>query len=197
MKKGKWGLRIIVSLLILFQSSFILAQKKYVLDNALSSLSVTGTSTLHNWHMVVTNYSGAFNALINEQNDIVIKSGDFVCDANSITSDNSMMDNKAHDALNTDRYKQIAFYLINAASLVVNGGTIESKIIGELHISGHKHAAMLPINGTIDTEGNIKIVGAVDVKMSDFNIKPPSALMGTVKSGDDVTIHYQLIFKIE
>ena len=192
MRNLKWG--ILVSIAILLQGSFAIAQNKYVLDKAKSSLKVTGTSTLHDWHMMVDDFSGDFVALINENNDFVISSGDFVCNASSITSDNSMMDGKAHDALKTNRYKQIKFNLGKTAELVVNGGTIDSKIGGELQISGQKHVATLPFKGIIDTDGNITINGEVDVKMSAFNIKPPTALMGTIKTGDDVTIHYQFFF---
>ena len=192
MKNWKWG--ILVLIVILFQSSFAGAQNKYVLDKAKSSLKVTGTSTLHDWHMAVTDFSGSFTALFNENMDLVIDAGDFVCDAASITSDNSLMDDKAHNALKTDRYKKIEFDLSKATALVVNGGTIDSQIGGQLQISGQKHVATLPIKGTIDTDGNVTLKGEVDVKMSDYSIKPPTALMGAVKSGDDVTIHYQFYF---
>lgn len=195
MKTNKIQRRLLVSVLILFQSIFSYAQDKYVLNNEKSSLKVTGTSTLHDWHMDANIFSGEFTALFNEQNDLVISSGDFVCDAVSITSDNSIMDDKAHDALDTDRFKQIKFNIGQKNELVINGGTIDSKISGVLQISGQKKIVLLPVSGIIEEEENINFNGQVVVKMSSFNIKPPTALMGTIKTGDEVTIHYHFIFK--
>ena len=38
----------------------------------------------------------------------------------------------------------------------------------------------------------INIKGEKTLKMSDFDVKPPTALLGTLKTGNDITIKFNL-----
>ena len=171
------------------------AQTNYELVASNSSLKVTGTSTLHDWHMYSNAYTCNVNALYDEKQDIQISSINFWCNANSIISENSMMDNKAHEALKTVKFPDINFKSFDADKLVVNGGTIKGSISGQLEIAGIIQMSELPFDGEIDTNGNIIIKGEVKVKMSSYKMKAPTALMGSIKTGDEITIHYDFFFK--
>ena len=37
--------------------------------------------------------------------------------------------------------------------------------------------------------------GELTLKMSDYEISPPTALMGTIKTGDEVTIRFSIPFQ--
>jgi hypothetical protein len=39
------------------------------------------------------------------------------------------------------------------------------------------------------------VTGVKKMKMTDYNVKPPTALLGTIKTGNDITISYNLKFK--
>jgi hypothetical protein len=42
----------------------------------------------------------------------------------------------------------------------------------------------------------IQIKGSKKVKMTDFNISPPTAMLGTLKTGDEVTISFTLVMAV-
>jgi polyisoprenoid-binding protein YceI len=46
-----------------------------------------------------------------------------------------------------------------------------------------------------DVDGNqITFKGSYTFKMTDFNIDPPTAVMGTIKTGDEVTVRLEIVF---
>ena len=45
------------------------------------------------------------------------------------------------------------------------------------------------------TNGKIMLSGEKDFKLTDFNIEPPTAVFGTIKTGDEVVIHYNIQLK--
>ncbi|MCJ7758647.1 MAG: YceI family protein, partial [Gillisia sp.] len=64
---------------------------------------------------------------------------------------------------------------------------------GYLTIAGTKK----PINITFDSkisDGNIVLSGNKAIKMSNFNIDAPTALFGTITTGDEVNIKFQAVF---
>lgn len=192
--KTRMKINWILILVLVLTLGAVQAQANYELVVSKSSLKVTGTSTLHDWHMVADKYKCEVNASMDENQDIQISSINFWCDANSVTSDNSMMDDKAHDALKSKKYADIKFTTSKLLTTVVNGGTIEGSIVGQLQIAGVTRTSELPFKGEIDTNGNITIKGEAQVKMSTYNMKAPTALMGSIKTGDEITIHYEFYF---
>lgn len=166
----------------------------YQVNTTSSSIKVKGTSTLHDWEMVVGEFDCKVDAFINDQLKLVINSINFSCDATSLTSDNSIMDKKAQEALNANRHKRIGFVFASIKEVAIQGGTVQGNVNGNMNIAGVNRKLVLPFSGVIDTDYNVKLSGELKLKMSDFNMKSPTALLGTVKTGDDVTVHYELHF---
>jgi hypothetical protein len=191
--KINWFLLSVIYLLLLFSfNSF--AEDSYRIVDTESSIKVTGSSTLHDWHMELKKMNCEVKAVLNEKQNLIVSAIDFSCLSTAIKSESSMMDNKAYEALKVDKYKNITFNSNGKSELIVNGGTLKGPIPGELFIAGSNKKINIPFDGEID--GNtIKLEGAVKVKMSEYGITPPTAMMGTIKTGDEITIHYHLVFK--
>ncbi|MBT8324059.1 MAG: YceI family protein, partial [Winogradskyella sp.] len=52
------------------------------------------------------------------------------------------------------------------------------------------------LNLEVIIEGDlIKINGKKDILMTDFEIDPPKALLGTIKTGNEITITYKSVFQ--
>jgi polyisoprenoid-binding protein YceI len=173
------------------------AQSEYKLDLSKSKLTISGTSTLHNWHMTANNYICDVYASMEENKDILISKIEFECKAQSITSDNSLMDDKAHEALKTNKFPNITFLASQNIKVIVNREMLDGLLNGTLQISGENKSAKLPFKGEIDNAGNLKIHGETSVLMSDYKIKAPTALMGSIKTGDEITIHYDFYFTLQ
>jgi len=188
---------------LIFNSLFIIslifsgidgyAQSLFTANVQKSNLIVNGTSTLHNWHMDAEIFDCAVKA-INAKNKLIIQKVSFSCNTNALKSENSIMDKKAWDALKAKDFKTIHFESNEPNEFSILQNKVEGKFVGELDLSGVKRKITVPFKGEVDELGNYKMIGEVNVKMSDFGIEAPTALMGSIKTGDEIKIVYDINF---
>jgi polyisoprenoid-binding protein YceI len=105
------------------------------------------------------------------------------------------MTNKTHDALQSDKYPEITFSSDKQSVLASGDRGLSSTVTGELLINGIKRNISIPLEFTI-TGDRLNVSGSKSLKMSDYEIKPPTAIMGTLKTGDEVTISFDLKFEV-
>jgi polyisoprenoid-binding protein YceI len=192
----KVALRIIIFFSLLMSwSERVNAKGQYVLNVLNSKLMVSGSSTIHDWHMKSNEFSCLVKASFDPQGDIVLAKINFDCLANSLKGENGMMDDKAHHALNADQFPKLKFESGKFQTILVSEGSIKGGVEGELTISGRSHLVLLPFSGVVESEGQVKLDGEVKIIMSDYDIKPPKTLMGVIKTGDEITIHYEFYFE--
>jgi polyisoprenoid-binding protein YceI len=58
-------------------------------------------------------------------------------------------------------------------------------------MNGTKKPVTLQLDGRPNGNG-FEFRGTHQLKMSDFNMRPPTAMMGAVRTGDEVTISFKL-----
>ncbi|WP_297085623.1 YceI family protein [uncultured Draconibacterium sp.] len=185
--------RLIISMLaLLLTSSLCFAQVSYQLNTEQSKLLITGTSSIHDWEMVVEKFScvTAISALNNES--FSIESIDFSCLATDIKSDKKIMDNKTHKALNADEHPKISFTSDEGISINQNS---KSTSKGKLKIAGVQKEVELEFLVPSIEDDRFKVSGKIPIKMSDFGIEPPTAMMGTLKTGNEVTILFDVVLQ--
>ena len=68
------------------------------------------------------------------------------------------------------------------------------KCFGDLFISGVKKRVSLDFKMAV-FESKIVLSGEKDIKMTDFNIDTPRALLGTITTGDNVKIKFTSTFE--
>ena len=190
----KKNLIVIVILLLNFLT--VSAQSTYKLTSAKNM--VKGTSTLHDWQCVVENQTGS--AVINTRGTLAVTSLNISMDVKSIKSvkeDGSYydanMDKNAYKALNADKFPEITYKLISTASVKTNGNTTTLTATGDLTIAGKTNRVTFPVKAVV-AGNNVTFTGSTKFKMTSFGLKPPTALMGTIKTGDDLTIVIKTTF---
>ncbi|QSE96309.1 YceI family protein [Fulvivirga lutea] len=167
--------------------------QSYKLDNTSSSLEVLGTSTLHDWEITAEELNGT--AQLSSKDDVYsINSLNFQVKVESLKSGKSSMDNNTYEALNSDDYPTIDYKLNEVVSVSNNGNKYDLKTKGALTIAGTTKVITIPVKAEIN-ENNMVCTGEVTFKMTDFNVDPPTALLGTVKTGDQITIKFKTEFK--
>jgi polyisoprenoid-binding protein YceI len=67
-------------------------------------------------------------------------------------------------------------------------------IEGDLTMNGVTNVIMLSVIGKNLPGGDMRFSGSRGLKMTDYKMKPPTAMMGTVKVGDEVTVKFDLTF---
>ena len=189
MKKSSLTLIVLLTILLINVNVY---SQSYSLDNTTSQITVSGTSSLHDWDVISNNFNGTtlFNITTNQIENLVVDIA-----SESLKSGKSIMDKKTYKALNSDDFKSITFKMIEVKSnSKINEVTDEVKIMGELTICGFKKLIAIDIK-VLKTNKGVNVSGTYDMKMTDFKIEPPTALLGTIKTGDETSIHFNANFK--
>lgn len=187
------NLRTIASIVIALMILPLQAQIKQAVLNQ-SKVSVTGTSTIHDWEMEVNNYKSTANLVINE-NVISISKSTLNFKTVDLKSSSSGLDNKAHEALNASKYPTISFIQNGDVSATLNGNKFNATVAGKLTVAGQSKPVALKTEGVILADGTVKVKGSIDKKMSEFGVTPPRAMMGAIRSGDEINIQFEVIYK--
>ena len=178
---------LIVALLVVFCFSVGWSQENYSLSDV-STLTVDGTSTLHDWTVTANTCSGS---LVLDTN--VLKEISFEADVAGIVSTRgATMDKKTHNALKKEEHPKVIF---SATEVAFSEGDNQS-ISGKLNVAGA--AKDVVVTASIkNTDGNIQLTGNYKITLQDYNMEPPTAMFGSIVVGDDVTVNFDLVFAKE
>lgn len=183
----------IAIVLFILQVNNLFSQVNIQPDFKKSSITVKGTSSLHDWKMATENFNCSI-AVMGKEDKYQIGDVAFSCNSTSLKSDNSIMDKKAWDALDAKKYSTIRFESNQLFEIKSKDKTTEGQLTGELELNGIKKTLLVPYKGETEQNGDVIVKGDVTLKMSDFGIVPPTAIMGTLKTGDMVTVSFTLVF---
>ena len=180
-------------LLLLF-SNPILAQNNIQLIPESSSIRIFGTSNIHDWEMYVELQNKTLTYLIPNSTIKDLKNIQFKIEGIRLKSLESVMEKKAHKALKLTSFPFISFLLKKIAINNYKDNSFNATAIGSLTISGQSKIVKLPISGNFSGEKKLNIKGQINLKMSDFKIKAPTAFLGVIKTSDEIKILYSLNF---
>lgn len=196
MKTKKTTLITILSLLF-FQAMVLtgFAQIKYTArDNV--KLAVSGTSTLHDWEMTSSNGAcDAFVTLAANGRIASLSNLIFVTQVGELKSGKGAMDKNAYKALKKDKYATIS-YIANTATVATTDGVNYSvKSTGKLTIAGTSHDVDLISSLKLNPDKTITVSGFQKIQMKNYGVEPPTFMFGAVKTGNDITIKFDLTLK--
>ncbi|GAP68934.1 protein containing YceI-like domain [Bacteroidales bacterium 6E] len=172
----------------------LLAQVPFKNVPAQSKVLVKGTSTVHDWEMESTIVNIEMG-VEHHENKISIDDVKFSSLAKGLKSKHSLMDEKALDALKVKQHPEIKFSQSEGITVATQGKSFSGTLQGKLEIAGVSQTIKVPFSGTFKSDQAITVNGVVKLKMSDFGIKPPTAMMGTIKTGDDFVLEYSIDLK--
>ena len=176
--------------LFIFSGAF--AQVKYTCKNNLS-LTLSGTSTLHDWDMKSSQgtFKGVFT--LNSEGAITAVTGlSFTTTAQSLKSGHDEMDKNAYKALKTEKAATISF--VGGSTTITNLDATDFvvKSNGKLTIAGTTLDAEITATCIVKIDKSISVMGSKKISMKDFAMAPPTFMMGTIKTGNDVTLKFDL-----
>jgi polyisoprenoid-binding protein YceI len=117
----------------------------------------------------------------------------FTLPSKSLKSGRGVMDKNTYKALNTDAHKNISFRLSSATVTQLEGLNYQIICVGKLTIAGATKETELTASGKVNpADRSLTVSGTKKMKMTDYNVKPPTAMMGTIKTGNDISITYSL-----
>jgi len=171
--------------------SFIAHSQAFEISKT-NSAAVKGTSSLHDWVMDLKVIQSGF-MLVREGNNVKgVDNISFSCKARDLKSESSIMDKKAYDALKAKEFPDITFKGTSVTGFVSSGKKFSGKLIGNLSLAGVTHEITVPFTGSFSDSKTVNIESSAELTFRGFGMNPPTAMLGTLKTGDKVTILFNL-----
>lgn len=159
-----------------------------------SNFTISGTSTMHDWTMETESAQGTAIFNVKDGKLVGIHRLNISVPAESLKSGKNVMDKNAYNALKADRHPTIQFDLTGVDQLQQEDGTTQVVCTGELSIAGITQQENLTVICRSDRENELSCEGVKELKMSDFDVDPPTFMFGTLKTGDEITVSFQILF---
>ena len=156
-----------------------------------SRLWIEGTSSLHDWRCDATGVGGWIE--VEAQESLAVPAADVTVPAAGLDCKNGTMDRKARAALAADDHPALRFVLDRAEVRPGTEGTFDVAATGRLTVAGTTRTQQLTVAGAALPDGRFRFAGTVPLRMTAFGIDPPTALLGTLKTGDDIVVHFEVI----
>jgi hypothetical protein len=178
-----------------FISSIAHAQTKYQSVGGVK-LVIEGTSNIHDWDM---RSDKGYCSILFDITQAGTLNGvsyiNFTVPAESLKSEHSGMDKNTYKALHTAQYNNISFTAssVSVKPVGATGYLLTAK--GQLSISGVTKDVVLTATGTMNPDKSISYTGTYKLKMTDYNVEPPSLMLGAIKTGETVTVKFDLLLR--
>lgn len=153
-----------------------------------STMTISGTTNVHNFQSKVTQISG--DLVINGKK---VQSLKVEVPVKSIKSNEKLMDKKTYEAFDAEKHPTITFQLIDAVVQKATAEDIDVVLTGNLTIAGVSKKISINTTGKALKAGTLQFTGSVGLKMTDFKMKPPTAMLGMMKVGDAITLKFSVV----
>lgn len=182
------------SFLVMILSVNATMAQSFKVNPKASELKVEGTSNIHDWEIVAKELQGTLKVEIVDGQLVEMSALDFSVVAESLKSGKGGMDKNTYKALKTDKNKMITYKLEKVKNLDCTSKS-DCKITtsGYLTIAGTKK----PIDLTFDakvSDDKITLSGSTKINMNHYKVEPPTAMFGTITTGEEVTIKFKTAF---
>jgi polyisoprenoid-binding protein YceI len=173
-------------------------QVDYIITNG-STIKLDGTSTMHSFHLNSKVISGDMEFASGNGANAIDSVGDVtamkvVIPVKDLKSGEDGLDEKMRDALKADDNPNIT-YVLNKADSVVYSGTSKTEFTmnteGALTVAGKTKNIDMKVVGNINGN-NIIFKGEKKLLMTDFGVDPPTMFFGVLKTGNEVTIDFNV-----
>ena len=158
-------------------------------------IKIEGTSNIHDWEMnaeqgnssavFITDGKGTINGLA---------SLSFTMPVESLKSEHTAMDKNAYKAMHSDKFNSLTFSVLTA-TIKPSGNNYLVYSKGKLTINGVSRDVDVLAICTVNVDKTISVNGSYKLKMTSYNVTPPSIMLGAIKTGDDITVKFNLLFK--
>ena len=165
-----------------------------------SRLWVEGTSTVRSFQCKASDLdarvetSGPGAAVAVAAGEKAVQAVAVTVPAERLDCGNGTMNEHMRKALKAKAHPTIAFRVASYDLAKASEG-VTVKMTGELALGGVTRPVTVTAAATEEASGSLRVVGKHAVKMTEFGLKPPSLMMGTMKVGELVTVGFDLVLK--
>jgi hypothetical protein len=168
---------------------------RFVPGAASADIKVLGTSNLHNWSMEDKAVACSAKFTYSSGNTVPasLAALTFSFPVHSLKSGESGMDSKAYGAMKAKTNVNVVYTA--SASTITPGAAhqFSVKSSGSLTIAGVTKPVVLTAACSVLADGSITCTGTNKLLMSDYQIKPPTYMLGALKTGNALTIDFTMV----
>ncbi len=170
-------------------------QNTYTLSDNYT-VTIHGSSTVSNWQDVVGKVTGDMVANVNDDGSMDLNAIHMKMYVRSIKSNMGPgMDRKTYNALKGDINPEIIFILDVPIKLMqVYSAKKAFFIKGNLTLAGINRQVIMQATLCTSGPGKLAFEGSQQIKMTDYGVRPPTALFGTIRVNPDITINFKTNF---
>jgi polyisoprenoid-binding protein YceI len=178
----------------------VFAQAKAPLAIDTARVSLAGTSNIHEYTASTTTVrvtqvrlapavaGGAFWTEIVKPG--AIEALEIAIPAATLSSPKDGLDKNMHKALKVEQFLDITFRLAR-----LEGAAGSLRAVGTLRIAGVEREVVLPL--TLEPRGTaLAVKGRLPLLMTDYGIKPPTAMLGMLKTDPKVTVTFETVLAV-
>ena len=103
------------------------------------------------------------------------------------------MDHKTYEAFTSDKNPFITYSFASAKIVVDALKNVTIEALGDLTMAGVTIPTRITAKGKKLANGDLQLTVIKKLKMTEFNMKPPTAVLGTIKVGDEVTVNFNMV----
>lgn len=185
-------MRVLLSALMLAAATTTVgAQTIHMKLDPASTVRVDGTSNVHDWHLTSSHLTATITVTSPITAGSKVETVTLTIPVTSLKSGKGGLDKNAYKAMNAEKHPNITF-VMKTYDAVPKGDAFAATITGLLTANGVEKLITAQATLTADTKGVMKAVGTSTFRMTEFGIKPVTALLGTIRTGDALAIRFDL-----
>lgn len=189
----------ILAILFLWVLASPAAAQTYTVDNEASTLTVYGSANVTDWDAQAGTILGEIS--IRKEEDVAwtdaqpswFERVNLKIPVEDLDSDSRRMNNNMHKYLKIDDHPAITYRMTEARELAVfeNPGIVLT-VQGVVTAAGVEQEITHEVQIRENNSGGLIVSGSHDLNMTDFGIDPPTALLGSIRARDEMTIKFEL-----
>ena len=163
-----------------------------------SKLWIEGTSNLHSWSCTADKFDAVIELDVAAASQLstaapkTLKRVEVKVPVKALKCGHDAMDGNLYKALKADESPDISYIMASFDAAAGENDGFTLKTAGTLALAGKENKLSMDVVATRLPDGTVKAVGMVPIKMTDFGIKPPTAMFGTLRTGDEVKVNFAL-----
>lgn len=165
------------------------------------TLTIAGTSTVRSWSCAATGFAltprpvRGFEAGI-MAGEKALETVTVTFPVAAIECGNGTMNDHLRKALNEEAHPEIT-YTLSTYELrdAAEGVVVQAE--GQLAMNGRERPITLDVTVTPEAAGGIRVKGEQRIDMTEWGVKPPRLMLGTLKVGKTVTVSFDMPLRLQ
>ena len=189
-----------LTLSLFFVFSSATAQDITLNLSEIHEFKIDGDSNVRSWDADVTQANGTLelsgieNFSLDAFTTDTFHSLNITIPVSGIESDSGRLTSNLQSYLKGDDFPEITFNLTEVTSIEMDGDKAVITANGIVNAAGVDNEVSMSVEAVVNPDNTVTFSGSQQLLMTSFNIDPPTAVMGTIRSRDEMEIIFQVSF---